>query len=424
MKNDKISTAPVTGDLAQWLHYLESIHPSAIDLGLNRVKAVADNLGLNFSDKTVITVGGTNGKGTTCRFLELACNQQNKTTGVYSSPHLLCYTERVRINGEPASAEAFCAAFNQIESTRGDITLTYFEFSTLAALLLMQQHNVEVLILEVGLGGRLDATNIIDADLAVITTIDLDHQDWLGNTREAIAREKAGIMRFHKKAVIGELVPPSSLKEEVSRLEVEALWATKDYRFSQSQTWQWQNGTHCFSQLPEPHIPRQNIATALAALHHLNWLPDESQVRSLIDSATMPGRLQTVRDEPWVVVDVGHNPQAVRAMVSWLETQQYTRLHLVAGMLKDKSVEATLAEFSGTPAQWYLGSTTGPRGATAQTLLDNLEDDLQSEASCFEEVAVAYQAALGKATKDDLILVFGSFLTVADIMRYESDSNI
>ncbi|QPG06687.1 bifunctional tetrahydrofolate synthase/dihydrofolate synthase [Salinimonas marina] len=424
MKNANTSTAPVSGDLAQWLKHLESIHPSAIDLGLNRVKAVADNLGLDFSDKTVIIVGGTNGKGTTCRFLELACQQQKKTTGVYSSPHLLCYTERVRINGEPAAAAAFCQAFNQIESTRGDITLTYFEFSTLAALLLMQQHNTEVLILEVGLGGRLDATNIIDADLAVITTIDLDHQDWLGNTREAIAREKAGIMRAHKKAVIGELVPPSSLKEEVSRLEVDALWATKDYRFTQTQNWQWQNDSHCFSQLPEPHIPRQNIATALAALHHLGWLPAEKQVHSLIRKTTMPGRLQTVRDEPRVVVDVGHNPQAVRAMVSWLQSQQYMRLHLVAGMLKDKSIEATLAEFSGSPALWYLGSTAGPRGAKAQTLLETLEDEQQSQASCFEEVAMAYQAALSKATKDDLILVFGSFLTVAEIMRYESDTNI
>ncbi len=268
--------------MAHWLTYLESIHPTTIDLGLNRVQAVANNLGLSFSDKTVITVAGTNGKGTTCRFLELACLQQHKTTGVYSSPHLLSYAERVRINGDMASEDDFCQAFRRIEQIREDISLTYFEFSTLAALLLMQQHNVDVLILEVGLGGRLDATNIISADLAVITTIDLDHQDWLGDTREAIAREKAGIMRAHKKAVIGDLSPPSSLLEEVKRLNVDARWAQQDYQFTSTQSWSWQSADNQFTHLPEPNIPKQNVATALAVLQHLDWLPDGRQVAQLI----------------------------------------------------------------------------------------------------------------------------------------------
>lgn len=408
--------------MAHWLTYLESIHPTTIDLGLNRVQAVANNLGLSFSDKTVITVAGTNGKGTTCRFLELACLQQHKTTGVYSSPHLLSYTERVRINGDMASGDDFCQAFRRIEQIREDISLTYFEFSTLAALLLMQQHNVDVLILEVGLGGRLDATNIISADLAVITTIDLDHQDWLGDTREAIAREKAGIMRAHKKAVIGDLSPPSSLLEEVKRLNVDARWAQQDYQFTSTQSWSWQSADNQFAHLPEPHIPKQNVATALAVLQHLDWLPDARQVAQLIDSTTMAGRLQTVKNTPKVVVDVGHNPQAVRAMLSWLNTQKFNQLHVVVGMLKDKSIAATLAELSGVPGYWYLGDTEGPRGASSQILLQNIDEPLKSQAKCFSALNLAYQKALDSANKDDLILVFGSFLTVAAVLRHESDT--
>lgn len=237
--------APAHRSLAQWLTHLESIHPSAIELGLNRITTVAARMDLNFADKTVIIVGGTNGKGTTCRFLEQACLMQGKTTGVYSSPHLLDYRERVRINDALPPEDEFCAAFCAIEQARAEITLTYFEFSTLAALWLMKQHNVDVPILEVGLGGRLDATNIVDADLAVITTIDLDHQDWLGDTREAIAREKAGIMRQHAKAVIGELDPPVTLDEQVAALAVEARWAMRDFSMTMhddASLWQWQCG--------------------------------------------------------------------------------------------------------------------------------------------------------------------------------------
>lgn len=409
--------------LAQWLTYLESIHPNSIDMGLNRIKAVADNLGLHFSDKTVITVAGTNGKGTTCRFLELACQTQHKTTGVYSSPHLLDYRERVRINGESPDEAAFCQAFEQIERIRADVTLTYFEFSTLAALLLMQRFKVEVLILEVGLGGRLDATNIIDPDLAVITTIDLDHQDWLGDTREAIAREKAGIMRCHGLAVIGETDPPVSLQDEVEKRQVNARWAGQDFTFTQNGLWSWQGRAARFSNLPTPHIPIQNVSTALAALECLNWLPSQSDLDALLKSASMPGRMQIIRTEPQVVIDVGHNPQAVRAMQSWLDKQTFDQLHLVAGMLKDKSIAATLNAFRPGDTRWYFGSTHGPRGAAAQTLYDQLDISQQPQASCYNTVTSAYQHAFAEANDNDLILVFGSFLTVADVLILEADTN-
>ena len=253
-KQQNINTGS-TKSLSQWLSHLESIHPSAIDMGLERVKSVADAMGIHLKDALLITVAGTNGKGTTCRLLEQAMLAQGKTVAVFSSPHLVSYCERVRLNGELAEEGAFCRAFELIEKARGDITLTYFEFGTLAAMKMMQDWGVDVAVLEVGLGGRLDAANILDPDLAIITTIDLDHQDWLGDTREAIAREKAGIMRKNGKAVIGELLPPSSLRDVVSELDVDARWALKDFFIventapdnspstSTSRTWQWK-GKH------------------------------------------------------------------------------------------------------------------------------------------------------------------------------------
>lgn len=404
--------------LAQWLSHLESVHPSVIELGLNRIKLVAERLDLNFRDKTVITVAGTNGKGTTCRFLEQACLRQGKTTGVYSSPHLLDYRERVRINNENAPGQQFCDAFATIEAAREDISLTYFEFGTLAALMLMKQADVDVLILEVGLGGRLDATNIIDADLAVITTIDLDHQDWLGDTRDAIGREKAGIMRPCGKAVIGEPAPPESLNDVVESLDVKALWAGQNFLIEQnSETWSWVCGEYRIDELPIPRIPTQNVATALAALQVLDMLPAPSMIRELSSQVSLPGRLETIALLPRVVVDVGHNPQAMAALRSWIASQQYKNLHFVTGMLKDKSIKATLAELSGLSARWFLGTTNGPRGAASRLLQENLAKSEQNQSNCYNSVGEAYAQAINDADDKDLIVVFGSFLTVADVMQ-------
>ncbi|MBD3584157.1 bifunctional tetrahydrofolate synthase/dihydrofolate synthase [Salinimonas sp. HHU 13199] len=412
------SAKPQNKTLTEWLSYLESIHPSVIELGLNRIKLVADRLNLDFSDKTVITVAGTNGKGTTCRFLEQACLSKGKTTGVYSSPHLLEYQERVRINNVSAQSQALCAAFATIEEAREDISLTYFEFGTLAALLLMKQADVDILILEVGLGGRLDATNIIDADLAVITTIDLDHQDWLGDTRDAIAREKAGIMRSNGKAVIGEPEPPQSLRDVVESLSVSARWAGQDFYTQQhDETWSWISDDCRIDDLPTPRIPIQNVATALAALQILDLLPAPSAVRELAAAVSLPGRLETIALLPRVVVDVGHNPQAMAALRRWIASQPYHKLHFVAGMLKDKSIKATLAELNGLSARWFLGTTKGPRGAASRLLQENLDKSEQNQSNCYNSVGEAYAQAINEADERDLIIVFGSFLTVADVMH-------
>ena len=411
--------------LGQWLSYLESIHPSAIDMGLERVKDVANAMSLNLSESLVITVAGTNGKGTTCRLLEQSLLSQGKTVAVYSSPHLIDYCERVRINGELAQQQAFVDAFEFIESARGDITLTYFEFSTLAAMKMMQDWQVDIAILEVGLGGRLDATNIIDPDLAVITTIDLDHQDWLGNTREKIAREKAGIMRLNGNAVIGDLFPPSSLYDVVDELQVNARWATKDFTAAveaEHSEWHWKGQEHTFTALPYPNIPLQNASTALAALEMLDLLPEEAALNTIIRSTTMPGRQQQISELPLVVVDVAHNPQATASMQEWLSRYKVDKYRVVVGMLKDKSIAETLAPLSSLNASWYVASTQGFRGCEAQVLenaLVNAGTTIENIAT-YDNVTLAYESALADYQANELILVFGSFVTVADVLVKQS----
>lgn len=415
------TSVPSSKSLSQWLSYLESIHPSAIDMGLDRVKAVAKAMQLSLNNSLVITVAGTNGKGTTCRLLEQALLAQGKSVAVYSSPHLTDYRERVRLNGELAPEKTFVSAFEFVEQTRKDTSLTYFEFGTLAAMKMMQEWNVDVAILEVGLGGRLDATNIIDPDLAVITTIDLDHQDWLGNTREKIAREKAGIMRTNGKAVVGELFPPSSLYDVADELKAKVRWATQDFTAeiaADGNTWSWAGKTASFDSLPYPNIPLQNASTALAALEYLALMPDEAKLQDIIANTVMPGRQQTISKDPLVVVDVAHNPQATKAMQAWLERYDVTNMRVVVGMLKDKSIAETLAPLSALTANWYVAPTQGPRGCEAEVLenaLVNAGTTIENIAT-YDSVKAAYAQACADYQTGELILVFGSFVTVADVL--------
>ncbi|AFV86030.1 bifunctional tetrahydrofolate synthase/dihydrofolate synthase [Alteromonas mediterranea] len=416
--------------LGQWLSYLESIHPSAIDMGLDRVKAVAQSMALSLSQSLVITVAGTNGKGSTCRLLEQAMLSQGKSVAVYSSPHLTDYRERVRYNGELPPANEFVKAFEFVEKSRketeGDpITLTYFEFGTLAAMKMMQSWEVDVVILEVGLGGRLDATNIIHPDLAIITTIDLDHQDWLGNTREKIAREKAGIMRKNGNAVVGDLFPPSSLYDVVNELQANVRWATQDFVTvvaSDYSEWSWKGKNSSYASLPYPKIPLQNASTALAALEFLELLPEEQVVRDIIKNTTMPGRQETISESPLVVVDVAHNPQATAEMQNWLNRYDVSKMRIVIGMLKDKSIAETLAPLAALNADWYVASTSGPRGCEAEVLenaLVNAGTTIEN-IETFQTVASAYQRALADYQTGELILVFGSFVTVADVLAEQN----
>ena len=399
--------------LPQWLEYLESIHPSAIDMGLDRVNEVAQRLNLRF-DARVITVGGTNGKGTTSALIENALLIEGQSVGVYSSPHLLDYRERVRINGALPDADTFCDAFEQVEQARGDISLTYFEFGTLAAMLMLMAAELDVVVLEVGLGGRLDATNIITPDCAVITSIGLDHQDWLGDTREKIAVEKAGIIRYGGKVVIGEPEPPHTLREAVKALNADAWWQNQEFSIARRT-----DGAVTFTaaeqtlELSDTAIPLNNVATALAVLKHAGFIVSDATMQQAVANTQLPGRRQLIASQPATYLDVGHNPQATESLAEWLDSKTFEQLHIVVAMLNDKAPAASLAPFKRFAPQWYLASTHGPRGLSAEKLAAAVEN---TPNCLFPAVTEAYEAARQDAYSEDLILVVGSFHTVADIL--------
>lgn len=405
--------------LTDWLSYLESIHPSEIELGLTRVKSVATELGLLEKLNHVILVGGTNGKGSTCAYLEQLLLAVNKTTGVFSSPHLITYNERVRINGKQLADEAHVEALRFIEQGRGDTTLTYFEFNTLAALYLMKQAQVDFFILEVGLGGRLDSTNIVDADMAIITSIGLDHQSWLGETREAVSFEKSGIFRANQRVICGEPNPPQPLQDRAQELDCQILYKGKDFSFTANENGQWDfSGEIDIKNLPSTRLPMTNAATALAAFHQLQLACDLplslDTVKEVIASTQLPGRLQTVSQSPQIVLDVAHNPQAGEYLAQWLASQQVAKIHCVCAMLGDKDSSSTLAVVAPHIDRWYFASLDCPRGASASDLAKHIAQI--DTVDTYKQVTQALAAATKNATPDDLILVFGSFFTVSEVL--------
>lgn len=403
-----------TSPLVTWLYYLENLHTQAIELGLDRIRCVAQRLDLLKPAPFVFTVAGTNGKGTTCRTLETLLIAAGYRVGVYSSPHLLRYTERVRIQGEELDEAQHSASFARLEAGRGDISLTYFEFGTLSALNLFQQAKLDVVILEVGLGGRLDATNIVDADVAVVTSIALDHTDWLGPDRESIGREKAGVFRHAKPAVVGEPDMPASIAAVAS--EVGARLLQRDHQWSmnpQGNHWGYRDEQGELNDLPLPQVPLQNAATALAALRASGLQVSEAIVREALPLAVLPGRFQTVSESPRVILDVAHNPHAADYLASRLASLPVSgRVHAVVAMLHDKDIAGTLAALSPQIDYWYCAPLGGPRGASAEELMAHLPERAQA----FSDVAQAWRAALSQAQEQDVVLVCGSFHTVADVM--------
>ncbi|WP_241647311.1 bifunctional tetrahydrofolate synthase/dihydrofolate synthase [Rosenbergiella metrosideri] len=402
-----------SSSLEEWLVYLEQLHGQAIELGLDRIRHVATELNLLKPAPFVFTVGGTNGKGTTCRTLEVLLLAAGYRVGVYSSPHFIRYAERVRINGQELSDQQHISSFDSLNQGRGETSLTFFEFSTLSALQLFKQSDLDVVILEVGLGGRLDATNIVDADVAVLTSIALDHTDWLGPDRESIGREKAGIFRQGKPAVVGEPDMPVTISKVAQDKGAILLARGKEWSYSaSSHSWQFQDIQGKLAELPLPQVPLANAATALAALRVSGLTLSEAVLRKSIASATLPGRFQIVQHSPLVILDVAHNPHAARYLVEKIEQlAPKGKVHGVLGMLHDKDIEGTITILSEAVDQWYCASLDGPRGASAQRLQQSLP-----EAECYERVEPAWQAALSQADADDVVLVCGSFHTVAAVM--------
>ena len=408
-------------DLETWLCYLEQLHPSSIELGLERVKSVAERLDLLQPAPYIFTVAGTNGKGTTCRTLEMILLAADKRVGVYSSPHLLRFTERVRINNQESTPSDTVKAFAAIENARGDVLLTYFEYATLAALYQFKQAQLDVVILEVGLGGRLDATNIVDADIAIITTIGIDHVEYLGNNRESIGQEKAGIFKPKSIAIVGEPEIPSSILDVAHAVNCPVFAVNKDWAYQQIDklSWQFNSSIKQYKNLPIPHVPLANAATAIAALSYSPFSITQEQIDDALEKTSLIGRFQIIQSSPIVIVDVAHNPHAASYLVKQIELlkqQQSTvgKVRFVIGMLKDKDIKSTLSILNAD--QWYCASLYGERGCNADILKQYLQEENVANIVTFDSVYEAYQKAMQEAKEDDIIVVCGSFHTVSAVL--------
>ena len=422
--------------LDAWLAHCEQVHTKSIDLGLDRVQAVAQRMGIGF-DCPVITVAGTNGKGSTCAMLEAILRQEGYRTGVYSSPHLVRFEERLRLDGEPVDATKLIAAFASVESARtlngSEISLTYFEFSTLAIFDLMSRAGLDVAILEVGLGGRLDAVNIVDADCAVITSIDLDHMEYLGTDREQIGLEKAGIMRAGRPVVVAEATPPASVLDHAGLVGADLWRAGVDFQLTgQGPRWSWAasatRGSWRHDDLLDPALPGANqrgnasgVLGALTALH--DRLPvSDAAVRKGLASVELPGRFQIMNGLPTLVLDVAHNPHAVASLAANLAAMgAYSGTHAIFGAMADKDLAAMLDGMANVVDKWYFTDLPTARAASAADLMATWQSQCPAQgksARAFSSPVQALQAAMAAANPADRIVIFGSFYTVGGILKH------
>jgi dihydrofolate synthase/folylpolyglutamate synthase len=413
------------GTLAAWLRYLETLHPKQMALGLPRVRSVYERMGIA-PPRPVITVAGTNGKGSVCALMESMLLASAYCPALYTSPHLARYNERVRIGGECASDADLVTAFNAVEDVREAVALTYFEFGTLAALWLFARAKPDMTILEVGLGGRLDAVNIVDADVAVVTSIGIDHVDYLGPTRETIGREKAGVFRPGRPVVCGDYDPPRALIDAADAIGAPVLQIGRDYRATaKSGQWDFDGPGGKRFGLPYPALRATvqvaNAATAIAALDLIRGTHpvDAGAIRAGLVEVTLRGRFQVLPGRPAVILDVAHNPDAARVLAATLDATGYRERALaVFGMLADKDIAGVVEAMKRSIDRWFVATLPGPRGAPAQALVDALVAAGVAPAAIrpFGTVAAALVAARGEAGEADKIVVFGSFLTVADAM--------
>jgi dihydrofolate synthase/folylpolyglutamate synthase len=408
--------------LNEWLGYLEQLHPTEIELGLTRIGKVATDLDVINFDAKVITVAGTNGKGTTCAFLEEILIQAGYKVGVYSSPHIQRYTERLRINKHEMPEALHCAAFEQIESIRAETSLSYFEYVTLGCLLILKAQQCDFILLEVGLGGRLDATNVVESDISVATTIGIDHVDWLGNDREKIGFEKAGVFRALKPVICGELDAPLSLQAHAKSIKADIRYAGKDFIATVGdKEWSW-CGKNRLDNLPLTLMPLQNASTALAVIEALELDLPSALLKKAIGEAQLAGRLQKVSVEGQVdtYLDVAHNPQSAAYLASQLKLLRKAggQVFAIVGMLEDKDLTGTFSVINKEIDQYNLISLNCYRGASQQTLLSHYQASKNQVADvhCFETIKDAYQGVLTVANESDIIIVFGSFYTVSGFL--------
>jgi dihydrofolate synthase/folylpolyglutamate synthase len=415
-------------NVADWLAYQETLNVKSVDLGLERVNAVYERMQLVPQWGTVITVAGTNGKGSCVAMLTSVLTQCGYRVASYTSPHLFRYNERICINGEPVDDAALCAAFAQVEDSRGDTALTYFEFGTLAALAIFAQASPDVMVLEVGLGGRLDAVNIIDPDVALITALDIDHVDWLGEDREQIAREKAGIMRSGKAMVCIDPDPPRALTAMAQQINAEAYFINRAfvYQVLDESLWRWQYDDHDPVDYPYPALAGDfQLRNASGVLMVLQLLKDRLPVeRNCVATGLrrtfIPGRFQIMFGAVNRIFDVAHNVQAAKALAHNLNSMPCLgKTYAVLGMLKDKAISEVAHTMKSVIDRWYVGSLNVPRGADAGYVAEQVSQGVgpaPATITTFDNIENAYHAANHAAEDGDRIVIFGSFYTVTALL--------
>ena len=416
---------PRFNSLTDWLTWQETLHPRKIDLGLERVAHVARHMQLLAPGHGVITVAGTNGKGSSIAMLEAILLSAGYRTGCYSSPHLLRYNERIRIAGKEVDDATLCTAFDAVDQARRDTSLSYFEFGTLAALFIFSQSSLDIALLEVGMGGRLDAVNILDADAALVTAIAIDHSAWLGEDRETIGLEKAGIFRADRPAICSDPEPPASVFRQAQTLS--ARWYGLGSEFDWTSTgrgWSWQAPDTVYEFLPKPALPgTHQLNNAAGALMVLETLAERFPVpRSAIEqglaTVALPGRCQVLPGTVETILDVAHNPASAEILAQLLHRRSTEgRTHMVLGMLNDKDVTTFIAKLAPVVDHWYLATLPGDRGLSAQALHQQISDNgIHGLARQFPDVATAFRHAHADAEEGDRVVVCGSFVTVAEAL--------
>jgi dihydrofolate synthase/folylpolyglutamate synthase len=421
-----LDSGHLPGDLAGWLQYLEQLHPKSIALGLDRINQVKDRLGLH-PTFPVITVAGTNGKGSTCAMLERIYLEAGYRVGCYTSPHLLRYNERVRLSGVALGDDALCRAFEAVEHARQETPLTYFEFGTLAAMWSFIQAGIDVCVFEVGLGGRLDAVNCFEPACAIVTSVDLDHMEYLGYTRESIGLEKAGIYRPGVPAICADPAPPTTLENYAKDIGADYRRIGEHFDFIEMADGDWRFTTvdGDLAPLPFPALSgpfqRFNAASVLATIHALqSRLPVQPEsIRSGLRNVRLPGRFQQVSTHPQVILDVAHNPHAAAGLAENLRLNPVQgKTVAVCGMLADKDIAGVVSWLSPLVNEWFVASLDVPRGASADVLAAQLRNtSAQTKVNVFPNVVSAFRQACLGMNENDRIIAFGSFYTVAEMMR-------
>jgi dihydrofolate synthase / folylpolyglutamate synthase len=413
--------------LQGWLSWQESLHPLAIDLGLERAAQIYQALNPEGIKPKTITVAGTNGKGSCVAFLEAIYKEAGYKVGSYTSPHIVSYNERIKINGEPVSEQMICSAFERIESVRGNISLSYFEFGTLAALDIFRRSNVDVQLLEVGMGGRLDAVNILDADAALVSSIAIDHVDWLGATRDAIGIEKAGIFRTQTPAIVGDSNPPQALLQSAIDKHALLYCIGKDFFYHKHASgWSWSHEGRHLDNLPNPSLKGEhqyrNASAVLTAVMQLNQqLPvSAAAIRSGLQNAQLSARFQhiAIDSDTQLLLDVGHNPEAVTTLFDYLSvTFPNRRIHAIFAMMKDKDIASVVKIMASAIDFWYFVPLSNPRAISTPAIQEIfMQCQIINVSFDYTAFVGAFAAAKKQCQKGDLLLVFGSFFLVSECL--------